>query len=257
MGAADKLLLNTLHSHSVVDSDAHFVIDPKTRIITSKASYPIVLMQYDHESERYTIELPHYIDNHDMSLCNRVRVHFNNIDSETEVSYEDVAELDAPVVDTENEDIVTVTWLVPRHATQYAGNLSFLIQFMCVDEEGNVNYEWHSGIFNDIEIKSGRNYGEVAVINYSNVLEKWYQKLFGTTYGPATANTLGLVKAQAKTDNDTTPITVDSDGFLWTSATKATKMDALTALMDTGTVDPMADENGAVYTDEAGNIYSF
>lgn len=35
------------------------------------------------------------------------------------------------------------------------------------------------------------------------------------------------------------------------------EVDALSALMDTGTIDPMADENGAVYTDDAGNIYSF
>lgn len=34
------------------------------------------------------------------------------------------------------------------------------------------------------------------------------------------------------------------------------EVDALTALMDTGTVDPAADENGAVYTDDFGNIYS-
>lgn len=35
------------------------------------------------------------------------------------------------------------------------------------------------------------------------------------------------------------------------------ELDALAALMDTGIIDPMADETGAVYTDEAGNIYSF
>lgn len=34
------------------------------------------------------------------------------------------------------------------------------------------------------------------------------------------------------------------------------ELDALAALMDTGIIDPMADENGAVFTDEAGNIYS-
>lgn len=36
-----------------------------------------------------------------------------------------------------------------------------------------------------------------------------------------------------------------------------TELDALAALMDTGVVDPMADENGAVYVDEAGNLYSY
>lgn len=35
------------------------------------------------------------------------------------------------------------------------------------------------------------------------------------------------------------------------------ELDALRVLMETETIDPMADENGAVYVDEAGYIYSF
>lgn len=35
------------------------------------------------------------------------------------------------------------------------------------------------------------------------------------------------------------------------------ELDALSALIDTGVIDPMADENGAVYVDEAGNLYSY
>lgn len=35
-----------------------------------------------------------------------------------------------------------------------------------------------------------------------------------------------------------------------------TDTDALQALMETGCVDPVADENCAIFTDEAGNIYS-
>lgn len=35
------------------------------------------------------------------------------------------------------------------------------------------------------------------------------------------------------------------------------ELDALSTLIDTGVIDPMADENGAVYVDDAGNIYSF
>lgn len=35
------------------------------------------------------------------------------------------------------------------------------------------------------------------------------------------------------------------------------EIDALAALMDTETVNPIADENGAIYIDKAGNIYSF
>lgn len=75
MSLAEELL-STLsedvveHKHPVIDTDERFVIDPATREITCASRRENVLMQYDHNSQRYTFELPRYIDGHDMSpLC--------------------------------------------------------------------------------------------------------------------------------------------------------------------------------------------
>lgn len=66
------------HSHSIYDTDKHFLIDPSTRSITA-LSDKLTLIQYDHNCERYTFEIPRIIEGHDMSDCDSVEIHFDNI----------------------------------------------------------------------------------------------------------------------------------------------------------------------------------
>lgn len=193
MSLAEELLASVSetvseHDHAVIDSDTYFVIDPDTREIDNTASRRNYLMQYDHDSERYTFEVARYVEGHDMSLCNRVRVHYMNVgtdgDSETEEtttvkSYADLVELDDLHVDPENEDVVLCSWLISRQATQLAGELNFLVQYMCVSDIGTVDYEWHSDIYDNVEVKDGRNNGEAVIIEYTDLVEQWRTKLFG------------------------------------------------------------------------------
>lgn len=183
MGLAENLAATmgrgiVTHSHGVIDSDGYFVVDPDTREITSATGSPTILMQYDHGSEILTFECPRFIEGHDMSLCNRVRVHYINSDTESTKSHADVAELDIQSVMTRNNSSVISNWTIRREATQYAGILSFALQYMCVEDDGTVTYEWHTAPCSDIRIKSGINNNSAAVEPYSNLLEEWYQKLF-------------------------------------------------------------------------------
>lgn len=52
--------------HDIVDSDPHFVIDPLTRKIIKHTEKSILILG-DHNSERFTFELPRYIQGHDMT----------------------------------------------------------------------------------------------------------------------------------------------------------------------------------------------
>lgn len=56
------------HNHPILDNDPHFKIDKETRMIKDQSQTASILMQGDHNSERYTFEMPRYIDGHDMSL---------------------------------------------------------------------------------------------------------------------------------------------------------------------------------------------
>lgn len=187
MTTASELLADLLvegHDHPVVDRETRFVIDPHTRLISHANENELFVMQGDHNSERFTFELPRYIDGHDMTLCNRVRVHFNNIDESGETSHEDVAEITDLAVDPEDPSKVICSWLIKRQATQHAGILSFLVQFLCTtgtlsEDNFEVVYEWHTDIFNGVTVKSGRNNSEAAVSKYTNILEQWGDRLFG------------------------------------------------------------------------------
>ena len=71
------------HIHSVFDSDTHFVIDPITRQLKNETSKKASVVQFDHNSECFTFELPRIIEGHDMTTCNVVQIHYLNIDAKT------------------------------------------------------------------------------------------------------------------------------------------------------------------------------
>lgn len=167
------------HSHVVRDPDNYFMIDPDTRKMSNVTGVRNVLMQYDHNSEVYTFEVPRYVEGHDMLHCNRVRLHYINIGSGSRNRYADVVEMYDLKVNPQDNSTVISTWTIRREATQLAGTLNFLVQYMCVDDAGEVVYEWHTDIYTEVDIKTGMNNSEQAIIEYSNVLEQWYQKLFG------------------------------------------------------------------------------
>lgn len=172
-----------IHEHTVTDHDSYFVIDPDSRVIENASQTENTVMQYDHNSEKFTFELPRYIEGHDMTLCNRVRVHFNNIELDEfgipVAENADVAELYDLAVCPDDSDNVRCSWSIARQATQLAGTLNFLVQFECIDDTGASVYEWHTDIYTDAVVKKGLNNAEQAVIEYSNVLEQWYQRIFG------------------------------------------------------------------------------
>lgn len=195
MSQAEALLRNLtenvpIHTHVVADQDSYFVINPDTREIENTSRTKNVLMQHDHNSEKFTFELARYVEGHDMILCNRVRVHFNNIDGATGEENADVAELYDLAVDPDDESKVLCSWTITRQATQLVGTLNFLVQYECIDDTGNSVYEWHTDIYTDVEVKKGRNNAEQAIIEYSNILEQWYQRIFGT--GDAVVSNIAL-----------------------------------------------------------------
>lgn len=189
MNLAEELLNSVsedipVHTHPVPDTDTYFVIDPITRQIENTNRKKTAIMQYDHNSERFTFELPHYIDGHDMLECTSITVNVDNIeviDDETIVprvnsDAPDITDLRVHPSDTEK---VVCSWLISRNSTQLAGILSFSIEFKCVDSIGNVVYEWSTDDYNEIEVKARKKNSEAAVIEYTDVLEQWRASIFG------------------------------------------------------------------------------
>ena len=164
------------HIHDVYDQDNHFIIDPITRDIASQ-SEKISITQYDHNSERFTFEIPKIIEGHDMSLCDKVRVHFINIGSNRSNVSEGVYEVDDIRVPSDDSDMLLFSWLISRAATEYSGKLFFSIRFYCISDDNIVDYSWATSIFTGVKIHNGIDNSEAITEDYVDILEQWKSEI--------------------------------------------------------------------------------
>lgn len=171
-----------VHGHPVVDYDNHFIIDPVTRDIDNAENKKTVLIQNDHNSERFSFELDKLVEGHDMTKCNKVEVHYINTATTSRLSRTGVYEVDDLQVAESDKNKIVFTWLVSENATYYAGTLNFLILFACV-EDNVCTYKWHTSINKSMTIAAGMNNGEaVTSTPYPDILEQWREKLFSKNY---------------------------------------------------------------------------
>ena len=166
------------HIHPVTDGDKkHFVIDPITRLIKNETS-KIVLIKEDHNSERFTFEIPRFVEGHDMSVCDKIDIHYISIDGKTRKQNSNVYEvIDAKHESINNEEKVLFSWLVSNNVTKYAGSLNFAIRFACTDDNGTIVYSWNTAIFSGITISDGINNTEIAYEEISDILQQWWLKI--------------------------------------------------------------------------------
>lgn len=161
------------HLHEVRDADSHFVIDPITREITNGNAKKNKLMQGDHNSEIFTFEIPKMIEGHDMALCNRVEIHFNNISAAKENQSKDFYTVKDMKPDDDEVGTLVFSWPISGNATKYAGLLSFRIRFGCVEEDGVWTYKWHTDIFSGITISAGFDNTEAIIKEYADAIAAW------------------------------------------------------------------------------------
>ena len=160
-------MIYTNITNRVTDSDTVFIIDPITRKIEA-TSDKLQLMQYDHDSEMYTFQVPRFIEGYDVSLCNKIEILYSNIDRKTKESFDDIYQITDVSVD---EKLVTFEWLVSGFATRFAGSLNFLIRFAFAEEDSTYSYLWHTDIFKGITILEGMNNSEAIVKQNPDIID--------------------------------------------------------------------------------------
>lgn len=189
------------HQHSVYDTDKHFKIDPITRKIENQSKSKITLIQNDHDSERFTFEIPRYVEEHDMSICNKVEVHYLNIDGETKETNPGVYEVEDLQVSPDSEDVVICSWLISRNATKHIGTLHFALRFACLTDD-IVDYDWRTGIYSEFQISKSIFNSEVIVEDYFDVLEQWKQEVLDEA---GSGGTIEKVNADWNENDETSP----------------------------------------------------
>lgn len=203
------------HIDKVIDADPHFVIDPVTRDIKNESSKKTSLVQYDHNSERFSFALPRFVEGHDMLKCNSVKVNYINIDTNTKAVNDGAYTIkDLAICEKNAEEIENVccTWIISQEATKYAGILQFALCFSCVAEDGKLEYAWNTNPFTSIHVSVGINNAEKIVEQYADVLEQWKIDLFSlSAEGVENINTakaaalaeVQTAKAESLTEIDT------------------------------------------------------
>lgn len=164
------------HAHIVSDSDNHFIIDPISRQLSNN-SKKTILIKTDHNSEQFTFELPRYVEGHDMSLCDKVEVHFLNINSKTRQTNPGIYNVVDFDIDAEDNNKVLGTWLISREATKYPGSLNFVIRFACMTDDNVEYYSWNTAIYTGITISDTIENTETIVEDYVDIFRQWLDAL--------------------------------------------------------------------------------
>lgn len=163
------------HVHNIIDTDSHFEIDPVSREITARTD-KLYVVQYDHNSERFTFQIPRYIEEHDMSLCDRIEVHYSNITRNKKKQNDDVYIINKDDY-TFDDDTFCFSWLISSNATQLAGSLKFTLSFVCLDENGSVSYEWSTAMFEDIQVLTKLENAAIVRKNYPDLYNQLKQEI--------------------------------------------------------------------------------
>lgn len=173
-------------------------------------------MQNDHNSERFTFEIPRYVDGHDMSLCNVVEVHYINVDSADKTQQNaDVYPVTDIELYPESEDAVIGSWLVSSNATTYSGTLNFIFRFACVDEEtSEITYQWFTDIYTGLKVSKGIYNAEIITEdNNTDILEAWKQELIDSLNPYFDALNKKMVDTEFSINTDTGELEYQSNTY--------------------------------------------
>lgn len=178
MTGINKEEIYMAHEHIVHDVDTQFRVNAAMEIICSGTVK--ALKQGDHASEVYSFSMPRYIEGHDMTLCNKVEVHYNNVhyDRTTETtttnkSFETVTDLR---VSEEDGDTVLWSWKVSGDATQLVGKLFFCVRFACLNGD-MIEYQKFTETYDAIRVgESICNTGELSKV-YTDAFERWKREI--------------------------------------------------------------------------------
>ena len=164
------------HIHNVTDGDNKFIVDGISRAIKNASASKTTIMQFDHNSEVFTFEVPRYIEGHDMTECNRVEVHYLNIDSTTKQENEGIYLVDDLTINAEDETKLTCSWVISQNATQLVGSLNFLLRFICLTGDV-IDYVWNTSIFSGIYVSKGIYNSDIVAEQYIDTIKAWENRL--------------------------------------------------------------------------------
>ena len=155
----------------VIDTDHHFTVDAFTREITSKNPQKDILIKNDHNSERFTFEIPRYIEGRDVGKCNLVQVCYSN------GRFSGVYTVDDLKIYPFVHDVLTCSWLISQNATRHIGKLSFMLRFAQVNDDATVEYAWSTKTYDNVRVLESIDAIERFEDEYVDAIQQWKNEL--------------------------------------------------------------------------------
>lgn len=162
--------------HVISDEDVAFSIDPVTRTITNNSG-KTVLVQYDHDSEEFTFELPRYVDGHDMSKSTLITISYINQGKLQKETSHGLYEAIKIHTNPANPNKLRFSWLISQNATKYIGTLNFAIRFVCTKEDGTLDYQWSTKVCTGIQIVETMDNAPELVDEIIDIVSQWKNKV--------------------------------------------------------------------------------
>lgn len=240
-------MIETWTGLTVEDTDHHFTIDPFTREITSKNPQKDILIQNDHNSERFTFKIPRFIEGRDVAKCNEVIVSYTNGRS-TGVYIVDDMDI-YPFVN----DIVTCSWLISQNATKNVGKLSFNIRFAQVNDDATVEYAWSTKSYDKVKVFETEDSIDRFEGEYVDPIQRWKNDVKAEMSEYVETTVKNQVDVAQITTNKNDISKLESD-----AAVQKARMDTFSALEEGSTtgdaelIDARIGADGETYTN-AGN----
>ena len=210
MDVLTERVVKLSHIHDVYDSDNKFAIDGISRAIKNNSTSKTIVMQFDHNSEVFTFELPRYIEGHDMTECNRVEVHYLNIDTMTKQENEGIYLVNDLKVNVDDETKLTCSWTISQSATQLVGNLNFLLRFICLTDDV-IDYVWNTAIHSGIYVSKGIYNSDIVAEQYIDTIKAWENRLLVVENSIGSSGISPTIKVTAITGGNKVEIT-DANG---------------------------------------------
>ncbi len=169
--------------HGLVDSGIRFVFDPDKKAFINQSKTDSIV-QFSHNSERFTFVFPRYVRGHDMSCCNVAEIHYNNKRARSRDEQKGVVPILDLHIDGKDPDTVTFSWTVSGAATGYAGMLCFIAVLKCTDPmTGEVFYALPTETYCRLRVRGSMDNGEAMEEEYEDLLEGWKAEVLGEVNG--------------------------------------------------------------------------
>lgn len=200
------------HIHTMKDTDPSFYIDADLRTIESLSEDPVTLVKGDHNSEIFTFEMDRYIDEHDLKQCNKVEIHYINIDANNSKNKNyGIYTVTDLTVDPSDNNSISFTWKVPITATTYAGALSFVVRFECTKGE-EILYAWNTTPCNEVSVLDSIYNTDFIEEEYTDVIGEWYNEILSAKNQAIDeiGKSGGIVVSRTEPDSDDVNVWVDN-----------------------------------------------